>query len=105
LKTLLLDRDKWDLVLDASGNIALADNPYAVAQNVSSACRTFAGECWYNTAIGVPYWDILGQLPPRQFVKSALENEALRVPEVGMVEFEDLQVVNRQLIDLGVSFK
>ena len=39
--TLLLDQTEWDLVLDASGNIALASPPYALAQDVASAVRTF----------------------------------------------------------------
>ncbi len=40
-KTLLLDTDEWDLVLDANGDIALADEPYAISQDVASAIRTF----------------------------------------------------------------
>lgn len=54
MKTLLLDRATWDLAVDAQGNIAVADVPYATAQDVSSAVREFRGECWYNTALGLP---------------------------------------------------
>ena len=43
-KTLLLDLNAWDLVLDSSGNIALASEPYSVVQDVASALRTFAGD-------------------------------------------------------------
>ena len=35
--TLLLDRTVWDLLLDGSGNIAIATEPYATAQDVASA--------------------------------------------------------------------
>jgi hypothetical protein len=42
--TLLLDRAGWDLALNASGDIALASEPYAQEQDVASMCRVFAGE-------------------------------------------------------------
>jgi hypothetical protein len=81
--TLLLDRSKWDLVLDVSGNIALATDPYAIAQDVASAIRTFQGECWLDTTVGVPYFsEVLGQSPPVQLMQSLLEQAALTVPEV-----------------------
>lgn len=82
-KTLLLDRTAWDLVLDASGNIACASEPYSIAQDVSSAIRTFLGECWYDTSQGIPYWEsILGKSPPLSLVKSKVEAAALTVPGV-----------------------
>lgn len=83
MNTLLLDRDAWDLCLDASGNIAMASEPYALAQDVASACRTFAGEVYYDTTQGIPYFSqILGQMPPLQLVKSQFVNAALTVPGV-----------------------
>lgn len=57
LKTLLLDVDAWDLVLDSNGDIALASPPYATAQDVASACRLFLGEAWYDTTQGVTFWN------------------------------------------------
>lgn len=85
MKTLLLDQTVWDLVLDSDGNIALASDPYSQAQDVSSAIRTFLGECWYDINVGVPYFqDILGELPPMQYVASVIEQAALTVP--GIVE-------------------
>ncbi|ACR29231.1 hypothetical protein [Burkholderia glumae] len=81
--TLLLDQQTWDLCVDAAGNIAVADEPYAIAQDAASAVRTFQGECWFNTTIGVPYWsDILGHRPPLQLVKSSIVTEAKRVQNV-----------------------
>lgn len=83
MDTLLLAQDTWDLVLDASGNIAKASEPYAIAQDVASAVRLFAGELWYDQAQGIPYFEnILGQRPPLQYIKSQVENAALTVPEV-----------------------
>lgn len=81
MKTLLLDNTLWDLCLDSSGGIAVAEEPYAIAQDVASACKTFLGECWYNTALGVPYYQqILGHEPPLSFIKSQLAAAALQVP-------------------------
>jgi len=81
--TWLLDQNAWDLVLDSSQNIALATPPYALAQDVASAIRTFLGEVWYNTELGVPYWTtVLGQLPPSALLKQLLIEQALTVPGV-----------------------
>jgi hypothetical protein len=81
--TLLLDQTTWDLCLDAYGNIALASDPYSLAQDVASAVRTFQGECWFNTADGVPYFsEVLGQSPPLQLLQSLIEQAALTVNEV-----------------------
>jgi hypothetical protein len=81
--TLLLDRTIWDLCLDASGNIALAREPYALAQDVASAIKTFLGEVWYDTTIGVPYFEqVLGQFPSLIVVKELFVAAALTVPGV-----------------------
>ena len=78
---MLLDRGAWDLVVDASHNLAVASDPYSVAQDVASSVRTFSGECWYNTARGLPYFaQILGQSPPLAFVKSQIASTAELVP-------------------------
>jgi hypothetical protein len=83
LKTLLLAIDTWDLVLDASGNIAVASDPYSQSQDAASAARVFQGEVWYDTTQGIPYWsEILGQLPPISLIKTLISNAALTVPGV-----------------------
>ena len=81
--TLLLDRTTWDLVVDAAGNIALATEPYAIAQDVASAVRLFDGELWYDTARGIPYFEeVLGHAPPLPLLKALVEGAALTVPLV-----------------------
>ena len=81
--TLLLDQSAWDLVLDASGNIALAQPPYALAQDVASAVRTFLGELWYDTTQGVPYWtQILGKLPSSSLLIELINQQVLCVSGV-----------------------
>lgn len=83
MNTLYLDTSVWDLAVDASGNIAMATEPYALAQDAASAIRTFAGEVYYDTAQGVPYWvQTLGQTPPLALVKAQMIDAALTVPGV-----------------------
>ena len=83
MNTLLLDISAGDLVLDSNGNIALAQPPYATAQDVASAIRLFLGELWYDTTQGVPYWQqLLGENPTNSQVASAFNAAALTVPDV-----------------------
>lgn len=73
----------WDLALDVNGNIAVAAPPYALAQDAASECRLFAGEAYYETTRGVPYWgQILGLAPPLSLVRAYLVRAALLVPGV-----------------------
>jgi hypothetical protein len=81
--TLLLDQTQWDLVLDSSGNIALAKPPYSLAQDVASAVKLFLGELWYNGDKGIPYFEeVLGNLPPPSLIINYIEKAALTVPGV-----------------------
>lgn len=83
MNTLYLIPSSWDLTLDSSGNIAMATEPYSLAQDAASAIKTFLGECYYNTKLGVPYeWQILGENPPLEFIRAQLVNAALTVPNV-----------------------
>lgn len=83
MNTLLLDRDDWDLTIDALDNIAMARAPYAILQDVASACRLFLGELYYGGAAGVSYFaDVLGHPLPTSLLKSRLVEAALTVPGV-----------------------
>ena len=83
MKSLLLDRTAWDLVLDANGNIATCTEPYARAQDVACECRLFKGEQWYDTGRGIPYdTEILGQWPPLSLVRERLKMAAESVAGV-----------------------
>jgi hypothetical protein len=82
-QTLLLDTVLWDLAVDVSGNIAVASEPFSLAQDAASAIRTFSGEVFFDTTLGVPYFQqILGQAPPLSLIKSYFINAALTVPDV-----------------------
>jgi hypothetical protein len=96
--SLYLDPDVWDLAVDSSGNIAVCTDPYATAQNAATACRTFSGEVWYQTGVGVPYWqDVLGHFPALSVVKSDLVAAAETVAGVQSAQVFVTGVVNRQL--------
>ena len=82
-KSLLLDTAAWDLVLQADGNIAACTEPYSLAQDVATALRTFLGECYYDTSLGVPYFGtILGQQMPLSMIQQIIVEQALTVSGV-----------------------
>lgn len=83
MNTLYLDPQSRDLVLDAAGNIAQAKDPYAKAQDVASACRLFAGELYYDTEKGIPYFEeMLGKKQSFALYRHRLVQAALSVPGV-----------------------
>lgn len=83
MQTLLLDLDNWDLCLDAAGDLAVAANPYSIAQDVASAVRLFVGELYYDAAKGIPYFDkLLRPNVPLGLIKYYVEQAAKTVPEV-----------------------
>lgn len=83
MDTLSLDSDTWDLTLNSAGNVAIKTGADAEAQDAASAIRTFEGEVYYDTTLGIPYWTrILGSLPPLSYLKSQFEQAALSVPGI-----------------------
>ncbi|MGV3346428.1 hypothetical protein ACGVWS_12055 [Enterobacteriaceae bacterium LUAb1] len=82
-KTLQLDTDTWDLMLDGQGYIAIASAPYAVAQDVASSCLVFSGECYYDNTLGIPWKDeVLGSRPSAGYIAKKLEREAKKLSVV-----------------------
>jgi hypothetical protein len=70
-------------VLDANGNIALAQPPYSLAQDVACAVRTVLGEVYYDGNDGINYFeDIFGKMPPAALLVQLIVNQALTVPGV-----------------------
>ncbi|MGA1801486.1 hypothetical protein [Rhizobium sp. HT1-10] len=79
----MLDTDAWDLAVDASGNIAVATQPYSLAQDAASAIKLFEAELYFDTSKGIPYFaEILGEAPPISLLKAYLVKAALTVPGV-----------------------
>lgn len=94
--TLLLNPATWDLTVDINGNIAVASEPYSYAQDVASACRLFKGDLYYDTSQGVPYWQqMLGKLPPIQFIKNAYRTAALSVTGITAANCFITSIFNR----------
>lgn len=92
MKTFALDQTTWDLFLDTNGNWGIAENPYSVAQDASTAMRTFLGEKIFATDEGVPYLEeLLGKAAPLQLVQSLMDNEALRAPDSKSASTEILE--------------
>lgn len=91
--TFLLDRDNWDLCLDAAGDWALASEPYSQTQDAASAVRVFQGEAYYDTSLGVPYLtDVLGRYQPTQIMRARAQQAALTVP--GVTDAKAILVAN-----------
>lgn len=81
--TMLLDSVTGDLTVDAAGNMAVAGEPYALAQDAASAIRTFSGECYWDTSLGIPYLaQVFGQRPSLATLKSLFVGAAMTVPGV-----------------------
>lgn len=81
--TLLLDASTWDLALDSEGNVAVAGEPYALAQDAASAIRTFAGECFWDVSAGIPYsTQVFRRRTSLAALKSMFVRAALTVPGV-----------------------
>lgn len=98
MKSLLLDVARWDLVIDASGNLAIAEDPYALAQDVACAVRTFLGEVYFDDTLGVPYQQkILGHTPPVSLVRYYIEQAALSVEGVASATCTITAITGRQV--------
>lgn len=85
--TMLLDAVTWDLAVDANGDMAAAGEPYSLAQDAASAIRTFSGECYWDTSLGIPYLDLVfGRRPSLAMLKSLFVGAALTVPGVASAQ-------------------
>lgn len=98
MATLLLDTQTWDLLVTASGDIAVATEPYCYAQDAASAIKLFQKELYYNQSEGIPYWQqILGKWPPLALVRNYMETAALSVPGITKANVYFTSFENRKL--------
>lgn len=98
MKTLLLSPVSWDLMIDVDGNIAVADDPYALAQDAASAIRLFLGTLWYDTTQGIPYFsELFGQPPNVTLMKAKFAAAALTVPGVVTATVVITSIVGRNV--------
>ena len=67
----------------ANNDLAIADDPYSLSQDVASAVKCFKAECWYNTVLGVPYFEeIFGKQPNITLINRRVEDAAMSVTGV-----------------------
>ena len=93
-KTLLLDQN-WDLTLDKSGRIAVAEGAYATAQNVANECRLFTNDAYFETERGIPYYLVaLGRKLSPSVLRARLRDAAMLVEDV-----EDVTEVMLESLD------
>lgn len=71
-----------DLTVDANGDIAVASEPFSLAQDAASAIKLFQGELYYDTSQGIPWSSYLGGDVPVSLIKSKLVAAAKTVPGV-----------------------
>lgn len=82
-RTLLLDRETWDVTLDGSGRIALSGDEHATAQNVANEARLFTADAYFIQDQGIPHFiATLGRRVNNAVLRSYLRRAALRVPDV-----------------------
>ncbi len=96
--TLLLDTVSWDLVLDVNNNIAVASNPYSLAQDAASAIKTFLGEAYYDTTLGIPFFtQVFGKSPSIPLLQALFNKAAETVPDVASANTAIVSINNRVL--------
>ncbi len=81
MNTLLIS--DGDITLDSRGDIAMATGDLALAQDAASAIKTFLGEVYWDTTIGIPYFtQIFGRKPPLALLKEQFIGAAKTVPDI-----------------------
>ena len=77
------EANNWDLSLDAGGNIATVSGSEAIAQDVACAIKTFLGEAYFDTTLGIPYFpQVLGEGYSLPLLQALMNAQALSVPGV-----------------------
>jgi hypothetical protein len=98
MQTILTDITANDLVLDVNGNIAVASEPYSLAQDAASAIKTFLGEAYFDKTLGVPYFaDVLGKSPPVTLLQTLFNTAAETVPDVATASTTIASITSRLL--------
>ena len=87
-RTLNLDRRTWDLTTNGVGQIEVASEDYATAQNVANETRRFTNDTYFQQDKGVPHFLIeLGRRVSNMSVLySYLRRAALRVDDVNEIQ-------------------
>lgn len=102
MSDLKLDQVSGDLVVE-NGDLVLTTGEDAIRQHVQQRLRTFLGEWFLDTGVGVPWFqDILKKNPNPQIVDGLIQNEIIQTP--GVVELLKYESdFDRSLRKLSVS--
>ena len=99
--TILLDTLTWDLVLDANQNIAQAAEPYSLAQDAASAIKTFLGEVYFDTALGIDWFGQVFGRPPNpallkaRLIAAAVSMEGIASAQCFLTEFSNRAIAGQ----------
>lgn len=98
-RTLTLDPDKWDLVLDSRGDIADSTGDYATAQDVANAIRLFTDEAYFDMQRGVPHYEIdLALRPSLSQVRARYRKAALGVTNVADASVSIYEITDERVM-------
>ena len=98
MRSLALDQDTWDLMLDSSGQIAVVDGAYAIAQNVANATRLFTDDAWYDPDRGIPHFLVeLGQKPNLAVIRNRFRKAALFIAGVTDADVQIEGITDREM--------
>ena len=102
---LQLDEETGKFALTANGDLAMVTGADAILQYVLEAIKTFLGEWFLDTTIGIPYYEsILKKNPDQVTIESALKARILACP--GMQELTDFSMTAISATrKLNVQFK
>lgn len=89
--TLKLDVSAWDLTLDDTGQIAVSDGAYAVAQNVANAQRLFKQDAYFNQKSGIPHFET--ELGNRFNIAAPILRTRMKKAAVGVESVKDANVI------------
>jgi len=98
MRSLAIDQDTWDLMLDSSGQIAVTSGAYAIAQNVANATRLFTNDAWYDRQRGIPHFLLeLGHKPSLSVVRNRFRQAALSVEGVIDADVQIEGITDREM--------
>lgn len=97
----LLLNTEWDITADRSGNIAMAEDDYSIAQAVGNEIKLILGEGWYDPSQGLPISRILSSpgTPDFSLIRSLINSAAQGVP--GVTDVETILTYDRTTRTLG----
>lgn len=98
---LAIDPATNDLFLDATGNLATVKDAEAVGQHVRQRLKTFEGEWFLDTTVGVPWIDQIFKKPYDPVIAEAVVKEEVLDTDgvTGIKDFNiSLDPVTRNLI-------